>query len=103
MIPTRPRTGRPADTRPPSRPAGHLPISYQPAGQITARLTAQLHPDDPAWSPPRAATSPVTSRTAATGWPVTGRTRHRHREEVTPVRIGPPRPKPPPPSPPPRG
>lgn len=42
-------------------------------GPITARLLAQLDPDDPAWTPVRASYArPLTA--AATGWHVTGRT-----------------------------
>jgi hypothetical protein len=41
------------------------------AGQITGRLITALGPDDPAWWPPRDATSPVAARTPSAGWHVT--------------------------------
>lgn len=50
-----------------------LPVSYQPAGPITARLTRAIRPTDPAWTPIRAShVRPVPKN--CTGWSCTGRT-----------------------------
>lgn len=45
---------------------------FPAAGPISDRLRDQLHPDDPAWTPPRICPTPT--RKAGDGWPVGRRT-----------------------------